>query len=469
MNKEFDLKFKEKMSYGFGVSAGNLPGIFFGAFVSYYYTDVVGISAAAIALIISISTISDGLSDLVAGTIMDRIHSKRGKAHPFLLFGQLGAAVFMWLMFNVPGVDNMNLRLAYIFITYFIIKAVFMTAGTLGANTMISLITRYEHERNELGIFNLVFNVIFSAISIATTLPLLELLGGIDNQNSWTIITSVYTILLMIMTLIAYFGMTERNITIQSDTNDKKASKLNKPSITVMIKAVFTNKYFLLLSLMIICFFVQSTVTSMVGVYYFVHVFPNTTVFSIMTGASTLAVFIALPFTLFLCNRFGTVKVMTIGAIGCGLVQILRFINPYSSVLLIGTALVAVFLITPFSAFYASLGAKVVDYGEWKTGIRTDGLIFSSTGVGAKIAGGIGSAVTGWILSINGYSGLLEVQPASAVSAIKWLFLLTPILAYLIMALSLKLFDMDKYMPQVKADLEKRRALDLVDFDGEAS
>ena len=105
-----------------------------------------------------------------------------------------------------------------------------------------------------------------------------------------------------------------------------------------------------------------------------------------------------------------------------------------------------------------SLMAFSDDYGEWKTGYRTEGLVNSACSFGYKIGNGIGSALLGMILEIGGYVGDAAVQSASALRSIEVCFVWIPIAVYACGLLIMKFWKLDKEFPQIIADLKARQA-----------
>jgi len=101
--------------------------------------------------------------------------------------------------------------------------------------------------------------------------------------------------------------------------------------------------------------------------------------------------------------------------------------------------------------------ADVVDYGEWKTNIRIDGLTYSATSFGMKVGTGLGSALVGWILAFGKYDGSAAVQSASAILSMKVLYIYLPIGLYILGFIALLFSNIDKIYPQVVIGLEERR------------
>ena len=131
-------------------------------------------------------------------------------------------------------------------------------------------------------------------------------------------------------------------------------------------------------------------------------------------------------------------------------------INPYSGTLAIVGTVVRGFGNGAIFACGFALSAQVVDYGEWKFNVRSEGLVNSCVSFGQKVGLGLGAAIASWIIAAGGYVGTAKVQTASANSAIIFAYVwFGVILAALLLVVSLFL-NIDKYEGQIKKDLEQR-------------
>ena len=107
----------------------------------------------------------------------------------------------------------------------------------------------------------------------------------------------------------------------------------------------------------------------------------------------------------------------------------------------------------------SAMVSDAVEYGEWKTKIRVEGLTFSMQGFVGTIAAGIVTAVIGWVLNFSKYDGTLsfaDTQAGSAVLAIKLLFIAVPFVVGVLNIILLKFYKLDKMYPQIIEDLNKR-------------
>lgn len=106
-----------------------------------------------------------------------------------------------------------------------------------------------------------------------------------------------------------------------------------------------------------------------------------------------------------------------------------------------------------------ALAAAVVDFGEWKFGIRSEGLINSCVSFGQKVGNGLGSAASSWILAIGGYVGTAAVQTPGAIAAIRFAFSYFGAILGVVLLIVCFMFDIDKHMDKVHADLEAKAAM----------
>ena len=102
--------------------------------------------------------------------------------------------------------------------------------------------------------------------------------------------------------------------------------------------------------------------------------------------------------------------------------------------------------------------SDTIDYGEWKTGYRTEGLVNSACSFGYKIGNGLGSALLGLILEIGGYVGDAASQTASALASIRISFVWIPVAVYVIGLIIMKFWQLDKEFDRIIADLKARAA-----------
>ena len=151
---EKPLGFITRVAYGCGDTACNVVYGMVGTILTLFYTDYIGIPAAAIAVIMLISRVFDGVSDFIMGFIVERTHTKWGQSRPWVLWMAVPYAISGVLMFAVPHTAQ-NLQFIYIFITYNLCTTVIYTALNLPYGSLSAMMTRSSHERDMLTVFRM--------------------------------------------------------------------------------------------------------------------------------------------------------------------------------------------------------------------------------------------------------------------------------------------------------------------------
>lgn len=143
------LPFKTVAGYGAGDFAFNLAFSLSTAFLLYYYTDVAGISAAAVGTMFLVVRLWDAFADLLAGRIVDRTMTRWGKFRPFLMFGAIPLLFMSYLTFHVPTSFDSGMKLLYAYATYAILGLIYSLVN-IPYGSLASAVTQSVHERAKL-------------------------------------------------------------------------------------------------------------------------------------------------------------------------------------------------------------------------------------------------------------------------------------------------------------------------------
>ncbi len=226
------------------------------------------------------------------------------------------------------------------------------------------------------------------------------------------------------------------------------------------LPGVLRNKYFYLQALTFLFLFVYTVGAGMSTAYFCNVVLMNPNLIGLLSACQTIPAMIVNFINPTLVGRFGKRKVMMAGAVLMMLGScVIGLADTNLTMIMIGI-IIRGFGMGPISSGVFAMTADVVDYGEWKTGIRSEGLVNSCTSFGMKVGIGLGSAVGAGILAMGGYlegSAPMD-QPASAIASIKFAFgYFGAIMSIIVLAL-IFLMNIDKDIKQIQADLEKKHA-----------
>lgn len=162
-----------------------------------------------------------------------------------------------------------------------------------------------------------------------------------------------------------------------------------------------------------------------------------------------------------LVKKFGKRKVMITGSILMIIGSCIIGLAGSNLSMVIAGIIVKGFGMGPIMSGVFAMTADVVDYGEWKTGVRSEGLVNSCTSFGMKVGIGVGSAACTWILAFGGYLEGAEasMQPQSAIDAIRFGYgYFGAIMAAVCLVLIL-LMNIDKNIKQIQADLQAKHSV----------
>lgn len=183
LNEFIKVPLSEKLAYCFGDPALTLMYTMTTTLLIYFYTNVVGISAGAVGMIMLLSRVFDGFSDVLMGTIIDRTHSKYGKARIWILRLAVPYALAAVLLFTMPPMGNMG-KIIYAFVTYNIMNTVVYTAISQPFHALGSLMSRDRRERDVICNIRMVLSITASMIITAFTLPLINIVANIYYRQS---------------------------------------------------------------------------------------------------------------------------------------------------------------------------------------------------------------------------------------------------------------------------------------------
>lgn len=452
MNEFIKVPMSEKLAYCFGDPALTLMYTMTTTLLIYFYTNVVGISAGAVGQIMLLSRVFDGFSDVLMGTIIDRTHSKYGKARIWILRLALPYAIAAILLFTMPPLGNMG-KIIYAFVTYNIMNTVVYTAISQPFHALGSLMSRDRRQRDVICNIRMVLSITASMIITAFTLPLINQVAQlIDNQQmAWILVTAGYALVSVFVLINTYCNCTER---VQSVAKEKE----NIP-FWIAFKATVTNRYFLIALGLMIFYTAYQIIIGTDLTYYCQYVLNDVDLVMPLSSAEKIATIVGIALLPKLLPKYGKRNLICAGCVLGVAGQLLFLMNITSIPLGVVTCIMRGIGIAPFYGVQYSLPSDAIEYGYWKTGVRVEGLMFSSMSMGQKAGSGFTSAIMGAILSMTAFDGLKKTaaeQTIEAVKAIKVFYLYVPIVLWILMFFIAACYKLDKMYDKMMRELIER-------------
>ena len=456
------LAWSERIGYGTGGFAFNMINGIIGSFLTIYFTSTVGLNAGIIATIFAISKVFDGISDVIVGRMVDRTKSKLGKGRSWLLRMCIPFGITTMLLFFVPQNFPEMAQYVYIFLMYNIVNAVCLTGMLVPYYSMISLMTANPYERGFLGNIQQIFQTLGNVVVNSTFVTLLGIFTSstenIYTQRAFTITMLIYCIAMIVITIFSVFSTKERVHSAESAEEDtqKSASAGREAGTWETVKALFKNKYWIMMTGMLALFFLMYSVNGGATVYYAKDILGDKNLVSTINGIFNIVQICGMFFIAMLVKKFGKRNVFALGLVLdiVGML-VLNFSGGSMAIIVVSSVIRGIGNACGGATMWAMV-SDTIDYGEWKTGCRTEGLVNSACSFGYKIGNGIGSALLGLILEIGGYVGTAAVQTESALTSIKVCFVWIPILVYACGLVIMKFYHLDKEFDGIIADLKAR-------------
>ena len=437
------IKLWEKLAYGAGDFGCNLIYANVAAFLTFFYTDVVGMSGAIIGSIIFFSRIFDGVSDIIMGTVVDKTESKLGKTRPWIFISAIPLGVGLIFLFTVPNFGNAGNSI-YLFIVYNIVTTVFYTMYSVPHNTLVAIMTQDQYERSTLNISRMILGTAGALFVNVTTLNLVSVFG--NGATGWRNTNIIYAVLSIVIIIVSAMFTKER---VKPNRKIRK-----KHSIKEKLKFLIQNKYWdMTLVLGVVVYGIMAM--SAANVYYVKYILKDASLMSSLMiyyfASSILGMIAMAP----IVKKIGKRNTVFIGFIVYLIGTMVILINTeMTSYVFAGTFIKGVGL-APLVGSLPSFVADTIEYGEWKTGIRAEGLVYSSSSFGQKFGSGIAAAALGWLLTLSGYVGGAVNQTGSAINTIKVLFTYVPLTLYGIAVIVLLFYKLDKEYVRILEDLNK--------------
>ena len=455
MEEKRYLKWYNKMGYGSGDIAGNVVYAFLTSFVMVYLTDTIGLASGIVGTLIALSKLFDGFTDIFFGSMIDKTHSRLGKARPWMLYGYIGCAVTLVACFAILTNLGKTAQYAWFFIAYTLLNGVFYTANNIAYSALTSLVTKNSKERVQMGSCRFIFAFSTSLLIQAITVGFVEKCGG--DAAAWRLVAIIYAAIGLIVNTISALSVKELP---EEELNEgEQAGEAEKYGLVQAFKLLVKNKFYLM-----ICgtYILQQLYSAMIGagIYYMTWVLKNKNLFGQFAWAVNIPLIIALIFTPTLVGKWNgmyklNVRGYMLATVGRALVVVAGYMG--SVPLMILFTAVAALGQGPWQGDMNAVIASCSEYTYLTQGKHVDGTMYSCTSLGIKIGGGIGTAVVGWLLEFSGYVGTNATQPQSALSMMQFIYLWLPLVFDLLITIVLSQMNVE----ETNANIRKARGMSV--------
>jgi GPH family glycoside/pentoside/hexuronide:cation symporter len=433
----------ERISYGLSNTGFSLMFTMTSTYLLYFYTDVFGVSAAIIAPVFLAGRIIDALTDPLEGILIDRVNTRWGKIRPFWLWFSLPWAILAIFVFTAPNFSPTG-KVVFIYVTYLLFNAV-ISLVSLPIAAILPSLTSNTNERTVVSVIGQLFGTFGSLIVMMLTLPLVSAFGKSDPKQGFLLTAILFSSIAVLLFLNAWARTRERVQPVNKEPAPVKQA----------LKSLNQAPWYILMAILIIVN-LASTMKNQSTIYFMQYNVGRLDLASTMLTLPSLFMILSLVLSPAISKKMGKRNTSILGfgisALGCLLVIVAGKNIP---LLFTGSIVLTLGFGLPFGVIGAMF-ADTVDYVEWKSGVRSTGLVYSASTISIKMGQGLGGALGAAVLAIGHYVPNV-VQSASSLAAISFSFSWAALIGIVIGAVALLFYLVDKLYPTIVEDLKARR------------
>jgi len=424
------LSKKEKIAYGLGDTASNIIFQTVMLFLTFFYTDIFGISPAVVGTLFLVVRVIDAVTDPIMGALTDATHTKYGSYRPYLLWLAIPFAVISVITFTTPAMDDGN-KIIYAFVTYTLLMLVY-TAINIPYSALGGVLSSNPNERVSIQSYRFVFGMLGGVLVTSCTLPLVKWFGEGNNELGYQLTMLVMSCLGVVLFLICFRYTKERVI-----------NPPHKLSLKTQLHVLWQNQPFKILCMAALILLTSMVLRTTLAIYYVKYVLGKedliTEFVTLGMVGNIIGCACAQPLSKRLDKKTAYIYLQYISAI----LSCFAFFVPNEQVLL---AFLMYFLWCFFTQMATPLlwakMADAIDYGVWQNGQRLTGLVYASVVFFIKLGLALGGAIAGWLLAYYQYQANVELSEATK-SGILTSFTLYPAIGSILVALIMTKYNLD--------------------------
>ena len=445
----------KKLAFASGELVYTLPWMLVSSYLAFFMTDIALIPAGAVSILFLVCRVWDAFNDPMIGSLADRTNTQMGRYRPWMLGGAIGLIPLVILLFWAHPDWSVGARTAYGCSLYFI-TVIASTSWNIPFSALNGVISPYPRERASFSSYRICISALACALSTALFIPLVTLFSGAEGNSvrGYLLAAVVVCALAIPFVFTCILGTKE----VVKAPPKQKGQKMGGKA---MANCFLQNPPLLIICLAFLVYGFLNYGRSTVGMYYFTYVWGDAGLFTLYATANGIVTAIAALFSATLVKLcHGKRGAMLFSYIFSFIVNfILVFLNPgnTSSTLVLVLLFIAGALNGFCTALLYGMIGDTVEYGQWKTGVRADGLCSSGTSFMLKLGGALAPTTLLTMLAMNGYVEGAASQTASALSSMNVVMNLIPAVLSIAGVILFACYKLnDKMHAQIIEDLKAR-------------
>lgn len=452
---------RDKLGYLFGDFGNDFTFLLSSSFLLKFYTDVMGVSAGVVGLVMMFARFLDAFTDVTMGRICDRSKmTSVGKFKPWIRRMCAPVAISSFLIYQSTfSGAQMWFKIVWLVFTYLLWGSIFYTSINIPFGSMASAISADPSDRQSLSTFR-TMGATLAGVIIGAIVPILvyekKIVGGIEVEvmigSRFTIVAGVLSLLAVGAYLLCYYLTTER---VKPEVN---VAVQQKNSVKQMLGNAFKNRALVSIIVASILMLLAQLTMQQMAQYVYPNYYGNTDAQVVSTFAMMVGMVIAAIIAKPLVKKFGKAEISIVSNLIAGLVCFMLFIvNPKNVWVYVAFQFICWFGLGVFSMVSWALITDVIDYSEIRNGIREDGSVYALYSFARKLGQAGASGLVGLLLEVIGYTSTTAFDP-SVTQGIFKISTLVPAVGFIALALVLW-FWYPLHKKQVDQNVEKLKVL----------
>ena len=424
--------------------------------LTYFYTDKVGMAAGAVATVFFICKIIDAFTDVIMGNIVDHTAPGKEKYRPWILKMAIPAAIIMVMLFTVPATASDPVKIAYMFVTNFLLTAIIYTAIAIPYTSLQVVRTNSQEERGKMGIWRAGAGYVSGMIIAIGVIPITNMLGG--DQSAWIKFGVAFALLIVLALLICWKKAKECAVDSSAEAVETVREEDDEEPVPFWeaIGNLFKNKYWVMTLVLGVMSNVSYGISGGSGAYYCKLIYGDDNLVGILGAVGLIPTILGFAAVGPMIKKLGVTKTLKVCFFIGMISTAARIFNPTHFVFNTAMGCVASFANIPMMCLLGVLTAMAVDYNEYKYGKRMVGTSQAASGFGGKIGSGLGASIVGWCLAAASYDGMSEVVTPAVQQAVFSFGIYIPLLLFVVMFIISLKFDLEEKLPAMREEMAAR-------------
>ena len=445
--------------YSTGNFANNIIFLMVGTYITYFYTNILGIPAVMAGLIFMVARLVDAFTDPLMGIIVDRTNTKMGKYRPWIVAGAPFLGIMFVLLFTAPNFSLQG-KIVYAFVTY-IIYSLAWTVVQIPQLALPAILTNDLAKRTRIQSIFQAFGSLASLVISAWALPILDRLGGQDDAGAWFKFTVIFGAISAVLFILS--AMSVKNVDVYNPKADKD-QKEKKEKKTFSLKETFSvitkNKALLCVLIAYGTDMFAYQIANSLRMYFFKYNMGGRT--DLITYIGYASTFIGFALVLFIQplvkktgKKMGIIVVEGLAILFTLPMLVTGLKGSYAISAVMFTYIAITFTWTINNMLSRSAVLDSANYAQMTLGVNGTALVNSTFTFVNKCCQAFSMFFSGAILSATGYNQDLVQQTPGCLKAILLLCTVGPILGYVASIVAMYFYPLSR-----KGEVEMQEKLD---------